>query len=54
MQEVELGYIWQDDEANESDFAWSKRFGLIQKDKVRMIDDCTIGGVNKTIGVVEK
>lgn len=54
LQEVELGYIWRDDEANESDFAWSKRFGLIQKDKVRMIDDCTIGGVNKTIGVVEK
>eukprot|EP00434_Breviolum_minutum_P016199 symbB.v1.2.014274.t1/scaffold1033.1/size247163/12 len=54
LQEVELGYIWQDDDATSSSCAWSKRFGLVQKDKIRMIDDCTIGGINKTIGVVER
>ena len=54
LQEVELGYIWHDEDATSSNCACSKRFGLVQKDKIRMIDDCTIGGVNKTIGVVEK
>lgn len=54
LQEVELGYIWHDEDATASNSALSKRFGLVQKDKIRVLDDCTIGGINKTIGVVER
>ena len=43
-----------DDAAGPLEHALAKRFGLSQKNKVRVIDDCTIGGLNKTIGVVEK
>ena len=43
-----------DDDADPSKHALAKRFGLNQKNKVRVIDDCTVGGLNKTIGVVEK
>ena len=32
----------------------AKRFGLRQAEKIRMIDDCSIGGFNATCGVNEK
>lgn len=32
LQEVELGYIWHDEDATASNSALSKRFGLVQKD----------------------
>ena len=32
----------------------AKRFGLQQKSKVRVIDDCTVGGYNKAYGTKEK
>ena len=31
-----------------------KRFGLQQKNKIRVIDDCSLGGYNKTYGTKEK
>ena len=43
-----------DDDADPFKHALAKRFILNQKNKVRVIDDCTVGGLNKTIGVVEK
>ena len=52
-EEVDAGYIWED-HANDKWSCLAKRFGLVQKEKIRMIDDCTVGGLNKTIGVVEK
>lgn len=36
------------------DFILAKRFGLEQKHKVRVIDDCTIGGFNRTCGFSER
>ncbi|CAJ1430111.1 unnamed protein product [Effrenium voratum] len=54
LEEIEKGYVWLDDDADPSKHALAKRFGLNQKNKVRVIDDCTVGGLNKTIGVVEK
>ena len=36
------------------DVILAKRFGLQQKNKVRVIDDCTIGGYNKAYGTKEK
>ena len=32
----------------------ARRFGLRQKEKIRVIDDCTIGGLNRTTGSREK
>ena len=54
LEELERGYIWQDDSPDASSRVLAKRFGLVQKDKIRTKDDCSIGGLNKTIGVVEK
>ncbi|CAJ1393649.1 unnamed protein product, partial [Effrenium voratum] len=54
LEEIEKGYVWLDDDADPFKHALAKRFGLNQKNKVRVIDDCTVGGLNKTIGVVEK
>ena len=51
LEEVELGYIWQDDGADPMNF----RFGLVQRaGKLRVIDDCSIGGFKSTVGAVEK
>ena len=34
---------------------WAKGFGLLQRaGKLRVIDDCSIGGVNGALGVVER
>ena len=30
------------------------RFGIVQGDKIRVIDDCTICGLNSTIGLQER
>ena len=52
VQELDRGWIseWQ---PQPGEFV-AKRFGLAQKDKVRMIDDFTICGVNGALGLREK
>ena len=52
--EIDAGYVWIDHGAKSTDFILAKRFGLPQKNKIRMIDDCTIGGLNSLVGVMEK
>ena len=55
LEEVDLRYIWRDTESRVGDVLLSKRFGLQQKaGKLRVIDDCSIGGINGPLGVVEK
>ena len=55
MEEVSLGYIWPDEEYDLDKVFLAKRFGLLQRGgKLRVIDDCSIGGVNGALGVVEK
>lgn len=55
MDEVEKGYIWLDKDASADSNFLAKRFGLLQKaGKLRVIDDCIIGGINGALGVVEK
>eukprot|EP00435_Cladocopium_sp_Y103_P002681 s223_g1.t1 len=55
MEEVSLGYIWHDRTSAFDEVLLAKRFGLMQKaGKLRVIDDCSIGGVNGALGVVEK
>ena len=34
--------------------AWAMRFGLQQRDKVRVIDDFSVAGVNQTTGLHER
>lgn len=43
-----------DDECDPSKHLIAKRFDLRKGDKVRLIDDCTIGGLNYTCGVSER
>eukprot|EP00435_Cladocopium_sp_Y103_P036933 s3503_g9.t1 len=55
LEEVELGYIWPDDTSDPMIFFLAKRFGLVQRaGKLRVIDDCSIWGINSTVGAVEK
>eukprot|EP00435_Cladocopium_sp_Y103_P000018 s3918_g1.t1 len=55
LEEVKLGYIWHDKAADPMEFFLAKRFGLVQRaGKLRVIDDCSIGGINSTLGAVEK
>ena len=55
LEEVNLGYIWHDEHADPMQFFLAKRFGLVQRaGKLRVIDDCSIGGINSTMGAVEK
>ena len=52
MQEMERGWI---SESKPQPFEFvAKRFGLVEKNKVRMIDDFTICGVNGAFGLKEK
>ena len=53
--ERELAENWMElDSSGGSDAAWAMRFGLQQKDKVRVIDDFSIAGVNHTTGLQER
>ena len=52
--ELEQGWIWVDDSNDWTGKAVAKRFGLKQGSKTRVIDDCTICGLNLTVGTKEK
>ena len=54
LEEAEKGWVWFDESENLEGKILAKRFGLRQADKIRMIDDCSIGGFNATCGVHEK
>ena len=53
-EEVEKGWTWFDNTCDVKSKLLAKRFGLKQGEKVRLIDDCTIGGFNATCGSSEK
>ena len=53
--EKELAEGWMElDQGQGERAAWAMRFGLKQKEKVRVIDDFSIAGVNQTAGMREK
>ena len=54
LEEVSKGWIWIDEECDPDSHLLAKRFGLRQGEKVRLIDDCSIGGLNSTCGTSEK
>ena len=52
--EVSKGWVWLDLQCDPNDKLLAKRFGLKQGEKVRLIDDCTVGGFNGACGVSER
>ena len=54
LEELEKGWVFLDSEAGLDSFLLARRFGLKQREKIRVIDDCTIGGFNRTTGSREK
>eukprot|EP00435_Cladocopium_sp_Y103_P018181 s871_g4.t1 len=54
LEEVDKGWAWIDENCDPSSKLLAKRFGLEQTDKIRLIDDCTIGGYNGTCGSKER
>ena len=53
QKELTEGWMEVDQSAGEG-AAWAMRFGLQQKDKVRVIDDFSVAGVNQTTGLHER
>ncbi len=54
MAELEKGWIWMDESKSIAGKVIAKRFGLQQGSKLRVIDDCTCGGLNHSVGLQEK
>ena len=54
LDELSNRWTWLDEECDSSKHLMAKRFGLKQGEKVRLIDDCTVGGFNSTCGVSER
>ena len=54
LDELEKSWVWRDVHSELGQVILAKRFGLQQREKVRVIDDCTVGGYNKAYGTREK
>ena len=55
QSEVENGFIWEDVGSSCGEKVLAKRFGLTQRGgKLRVIDECSIGGLNGALGTVER
>ena len=54
LEELDNNWVWRDVTSDAGDVVMAKRFGLQQKEKVRVIDDCSVGGYNKAYGTKEK
>ena len=54
LEEERLGWIWRDPDQNLEDKVFAKRFGLQQKNKIRVIDDCSLCGLHAACGVKER
>ena len=46
LEEIEKQWVWRDVSSDVDNVILAKRFGLQQKNKVRVIDDCSVGGYN--------
>ena len=53
VHEVENGWLWVDP-MQPPKCCYAMRFGLRQKEKIRVIDDCSICGLNATVGLKER
>ena len=52
--ELENGWIWEDPDQSWEGKVVARRFGIKQGSKTRVIDDCSVCGLNLTAGVHEK
>ena len=52
--EERAGWIWPCQDPSLEGKAVARRFGLKQKEKIRMIDDCSCRGFNLNAGVTER
>ena len=52
--ELEKGWIWDATGESLDGKVIAKRFGLQQGAKLRVIDDCSCGGLNHSVGLAEK
>ena len=52
--ELEQGWIWEDKDPSWENKVVARRFGIRQGQKTRVIDDCTVCGLNLTVGTKEK
>ena len=55
VKELEHGWIWEDPDQSWCGKCVARRFGSIhQGEKTRVIDDCSVCGLNQTVGLREK
>ena len=54
LDELERGWVFLHSVTNIDSHPVARHFGLRQKEKIRVIDDCAIGGFNRTTGSREK
>ena len=54
VEELEKGWIWSADGEPLEGKVIARRFGLQQGSKLRVIDDCSCGGLNHSVGLAEK
>jgi len=54
VHEIEQDWIWEDDAKDWQHKSVARRFGIRQGGKTRVIDDCSVCGLNMTVGVREK
>eukprot|EP00435_Cladocopium_sp_Y103_P073476 s702_g43.t2 len=52
--ELKEGWIWEDTSGDWTGKSVARRFGIHQGAKTRVIDDCTVNGLNLTVGTREK
>ncbi|CAL1147501.1 unnamed protein product [Cladocopium goreaui] len=52
--EIEQDWIWEDTTSDWTGKSVARRFGIRQGGKTRVIDDCTVCGLNLTVGTKEK
>ena len=54
MSELDRGWIFEDTSGSLDGKVLAKRSGLRQGEKLRVIDDCSIAGLNSSVGLSEK
>eukprot|EP00435_Cladocopium_sp_Y103_P013750 s3633_g3.t1 len=54
VHELEEGWIWEDTTGDWTGKSVARRFGIHQGAKTRVIDDCSVSGLDLTVGTREK
>jgi hypothetical protein len=54
VKELEHGWIWEDPDQSWCGKCVARRFGIHQGEKTRVIDNCSVRGLNQTVGLREK